>query len=475
MVPWAGRRGEWRVQRRDSARRVVLTMGTGLVLLATATAVNVPAALAAPQARSGSFLVRAGGHSGQAGLIGPGALVPGPVVPGPVVPGPVVPGPVVPGPVVPGPVVPGPVVPGPVVPVADLSRPLSAPGLAPLRGLLQADLLVVAPTTLRGSIAAAVRRIRGVVAAQQVDAARIQVNGKFIAMLGVDPSAFRGFAAKPTAQSAGLWQNVADGGVAVSYEMGKLDNLPLGGLVRVVGQRVEQLPVAGFGTVGIPGIDAVVSDTVARSLGMPAGNAIVISAPRAELNPLMKRIQKLLPRGAAIAPLVAQTATSAAAPAAGAAGVPAAAVAPGAVSAYGPGLTRAQIIGFLTAAVSRLGLPYVWGGDGPDVFDCSGLVQWSFAQAGVVMPRVAADQARTGPVVPVSQVQPGDLLFYHTDPTAPGYISHVAIYLGHGEMVQAPEPGLDVEIVPASFGSEFAGAIQVYPRVAAAVAADAAG
>ncbi len=48
--------------------------------------------------------------------------------------------------------------------------------------------------------------------------------------------------------------------------------------------------------------------------------------------------------------------------------------------------------------------------------------------------------------MPVSQLQPGDLLFYHTDPTAPGYISHVAIYLGNGWMIQAPQPGMDVEV-----------------------------
>ena len=124
----------------------------------------------------------------------------------------------------------------------------------------------------------------------------------------------------------------------------------------------------------------------------------------------------------------------------------------------------------LRAAMSRKGLPYVWGAAGPASFDCSGLVQWSFAQAGIVMPRVAADQALSGPAVPVSQLQPGDLLFYHTDPTAPGYISHVAIYLGNGWMIQAPEPGLDVEVVPADFGSEFAGAIRVSPAEAASVA-----
>ena len=133
------------------------------------------------------------------------------------------------------------------------------------------------------------------------------------------------------------------------------------------------------------------------------------------------------------------------------------------------------MVAFLKAAESRLGMPYVWGAAGPTSFDCSGLVQWSLAQAGVVMPRVAADQALTGPAVPLSQLAPGDLLFYHTDPTAPGYISHVAIYLGDGEMEQAPEPGLDVEVVPADFGSEFAGAIQVDPSVAAAVAGNPAG
>ena len=117
-------------------------------------------------------------------------------------------------------------------------------------------------------------------------------------------------------------------------------------------------------------------------------------------------------------------------------------------------------------------MPYVWGAAGPTAFDCSGLVQWSLAQAGVAMPRVAADQARTGPAVPVSRLAPGDLLFYHTDPTAPGYISHVAIYLGKGLMIQAPEPGMDVQIVPVDLGSGFAGAVAVAPAVAAAAAAN---
>ena len=272
--------------------------------------------------------------------------------------------------------------------------------MAPLRRLLEADLFVVAPTTLRSGVATAVQRLHGVVAAESLDAARLQVAGKLTAMLGVDPSVFRAFAAKPTAQSLGLWKNVAACGVAVSYTMSKLDNLPLGRAVRVTGRRAEELPVAGLGTVGIGGVDAVVSDAVARSLGIPADNAIVISAPHADLSTLIKQIKKLLPRNAAVASLVAQSASSGVAETGGAAGI-------AGTAADGPGLTYAEVVAFLKAAESRLGMPYVWGGDGPTDFDCSGLVQWSLAQAGVVMPRVAAEQALTGPQVPVRELSQG--------------------------------------------------------------------
>jgi cell wall-associated NlpC family hydrolase len=356
------------------------------------------------------------------------------------------------------------------VPVAGRTAFPGTSAVAPLKKALQADLLVVAGSALPAKTAARIRRLGGVVAAQPVDAARIRVNGRLVAMLGVNPSSFRAFAARPTAKSNGLWQNVADGGIAVSYQMGQQERLPLGRSVRVAGVRTEKLRVGGFGTVGIAGVDAVVSDAVARSLGIPAGNAIVISAPRARLSTLTAKIKKLLPKGAAIAPLVAQTFSSGVAATSGAAG------AASGTAVAGPALTRAEVARFITAAASRLGMPYVWGAAGPRAFDCSGLVQWSLAQAGVAMPRVAVDQARTGPQVPVGDLQPGDLLFYHTDPTAPTYISHVAIYVGDGMMIQAPEPGMDVELVPAIVGGPgFAGAVRVYPRLAAAVAANPAG
>jgi cell wall-associated NlpC family hydrolase len=336
--------------------------------------------------------------------------------------------------------------------------------LPPVGPAQEADLFVIAPQTLPPAAVLAIGRLPGVAAVNQLDAARIRLNGSYVATLGVDPVTFRQFAATPTATSTALWQNVAAGDIAVSYLMGEQESLPLGGVVTVTAAKTESLPVGGFGTVGITGVDAVVSDSVARSLGMPAGNALVVSAPHARLSVLVSSIQKLLPAGGTVAPLVGQAAETASPAAAGWAGVT------GITISSSNSLTESQTRTFLEAALSRLGYPYVWGGSGPTVFDCSGLVQWSLRQAGVVMPRVAAQQAETGPLIPLAQLQAGDLLFYHTDPTAPRYISHVAIYLGGGLMVQAPEPGTDVEVVPADFGAGFAGAVRVDAQLAAAVA-----
>jgi cell wall-associated NlpC family hydrolase len=338
--------------------------------------------------------------------------------------------------------------------------------------LLRADVMVVAQHALPARDLARVARLRGVQAARAVDAARVRVNGTFAAVLGVDPATFRAFASGPTASASPLWRNVAAGAIAVSYTMGKQDKLPLGGTVQVAGRTTRSLRVAGFGTVGIGGVDAVVSRTVARSLGFPAGNAIVVSAPHDRVAALVRQIKTRMPRGAVVEPLVTTSAsgTPAAAGVAGASSV-AAGTAAGATANGQAALTMAELVAMLKAAASRVGYPYVWGGSGPTTFDCSGLVQWSYRQAGVVMPRVAADQARTGPAIPFSRAQAGDLLFYRTDPTAPDYISHVAIYLGKGLMIQAPQPGQNVEIVPVALGSEFAGVVRVSPAIAAQVAA----
>ncbi len=351
-------------------------------------------------------------------------------------------------------------VPGSTVPAVKLPASRQ-PVVAPLRRSVQADLLIVAPFSLRDTLLHAVSALPGVVATERIEAVRMRINGTPTAVLGVDPSQFRSFAEHPTGAADALWQGVADGGIAVSYTMGKLDKIPLGGTVEAAGRTTKRLRVVAFGTLGIGGVNAVVSDATARALGAPAGNAIVISTRISDFTANLAKIGRMLPKGAGVEQLVTLIPGTP---------VPSPTGIAGAGPATAGAVPAAAVNAMLSAATSRRGLPYVWGAAGPSSFDCSGLVQWSFAQAGITMPRVAADQALAGPAVPVSQLRPGDLLFYHTDPTAPGYISHVAIYLGNGWMIQAPEPGKNVEVVPAWFGSEFAGAIRVSPAQAAAVA-----
>lgn len=93
-------------------------------------------------------------------------------------------------------------------------------------------------------------------------------------------------------------------------------------------------------------------------------------------------------------------------------------------------------------AYAQLGCPYVWGGTGPcsSGFDCSGLVMEAWAYAGVSIPRTTWAQESL-PQVPISQMEPGDLMIMFGG-------AHVAMYVGHGEMIQAPMPGQLVQLTP---------------------------
>jgi cell wall-associated NlpC family hydrolase len=102
----------------------------------------------------------------------------------------------------------------------------------------------------------------------------------------------------------------------------------------------------------------------------------------------------------------------------------------------------------IAAALSKLGSPYVWGAEGPSTFDCSGLVQWSYLQAGLVLPRLASDQYFASTPVPTDEMQPGDLLVYAYDPSDANTIHHITMYIGNGQMVHAPHTGDVVRIAP---------------------------
>ena len=91
-----------------------------------------------------------------------------------------------------------------------------------------------------------------------------------------------------------------------------------------------------------------------------------------------------------------------------------------------------------------------WGADGPDGYDCSGLVYAAYAAAGLRIARTTFGWRQDGPQVPLSQIQPGDLLFSAGSDGTPADPGHVVMYLGGGQVIQAPQAGQDVQVDPLS-------------------------
>ncbi|WDZ90580.1 bifunctional lytic transglycosylase/C40 family peptidase [Nocardiopsis sp. HUAS JQ3] len=112
-------------------------------------------------------------------------------------------------------------------------------------------------------------------------------------------------------------------------------------------------------------------------------------------------------------------------------------------------------------ALAQVGKPYLWGGTGPHAFDCSGLTMQAWAAAGVSIPRVTTDQVAAGVRVGLDELQPGDLLFYDTGSGASP--SHVTMYVGEGQMVNAPRTGTAIRVEPVDgdyYSSRFVAAVR---------------
>ncbi|MFF4508919.1 NlpC/P60 family protein [Streptomyces sp. NPDC001401] len=126
-----------------------------------------------------------------------------------------------------------------------------------------------------------------------------------------------------------------------------------------------------------------------------------------------------------------------------------------------PSVSSAAALQAVNYATGQLGLPYVWGGNGPaagDVgFDCSGLTKEAYASAHIVLPRSAQQQFEAGPrVAGPSALSAGDLVFYGRSPSG---IHHVGLYIGDGQMIDAPAPGKTIRIEPYRYpGDDYAGA-----------------
>ncbi|MCY9782575.1 C40 family peptidase [Nocardiopsis sp. EMB25] len=330
--------------------------------------------------------------------------------------------------------------PTPAPDVADAEALRRDARVAPFREARSVEYFAVAPESLPREVVAEVRGIEGVEHVLTVDAARVGIDGEPTSVLGVNPSSFRNHAPRPSAESDEIWQGVAEGRIALSNTVGTERELDLGSEVSVAGGRGEvDLEVWTHATSGIAGIDALISRERAAELGMPEGNALVVSAPDADLWALYDALSDALGEETSL-----QLVADAAEPAEPGEAVPSSVI--------------EQVIAH---AEGQIGVPYVWGGETPEGgFDCSGLLQWAFLQEGVEIPRVTHDQWNAGERVDFEDAQRGDLLFWRSDPTAPDYISHVAIYLGDGMMLEAPRTGLNVRVTEVRT-TNFAGVVRV--------------
>lgn len=102
----------------------------------------------------------------------------------------------------------------------------------------------------------------------------------------------------------------------------------------------------------------------------------------------------------------------------------------------------------LDAARTKVGAQYVWGASGPYAFDCSGLVQWSYRQAGFDLPRTSFAMASVGSPVDANTIQPGDIVVQYGG-------SHVALYAGNGQIVHASTEGQPVKYAPLDWGAVY--------------------
>jgi len=345
------------------------------------------------------------------------------------------------------PLTPAPARPGSATP-AGLPRPVAAPvppvpPVAPLGQLIRPDVLVMSPTRIPGPVRDEVASSSGVQTSLALATGHVQLHRTAVRGIAVDPGTFRSWTPRLTAQSDGLWRSVASGEFTTSFDLGKNLRLPLGGYIPLQGAPGTH-PISprlgALASMNLPGVYLTVSAPVGDRLGFTPNTAMLLSAPDTDLISLRDHLRSVLGPHTQIM-LLRDTS---------------------AVRGGGSTVGRTQIATVLQTALSKLGAPYVYGATGPNAFDCSSLVQYAFAAAGVGMPRTSEQQWLVGRRVPLQEAQPGDLLFWASDPNAPDDVDHVAIYLGEGKFVSAPHTGDVVHIGP-FYGQGFRGVVRVDP------------
>lgn len=186
-------------------------------------------------------------------------------------------------------------------------------------------------------------------------------------------------------------------------------------LIDSFGRSAAALGPALFTVAGLAALLPVAADHIGRGL---AAVTRTQAALRGDTATLMKSVRHEAPATTKVSGKVTDTGD----------GQGIAIKLPDGSTSYAPNERAAKAV---RAALSKQGVPYVWGGTTPEGFDCSGFTQWAYRQAGVELPRLAQDQDTAGVQVSQSQLQPGDLAVWD---------GHVAMYVGNSQLVEAGDP-----------------------------------
>jgi len=305
---------------------------------------------------------------------------------------------------------------------------------------------------------------------EAMHSAQLDLDNKLAVQQAADAKHAADAAAVESAKSQlATFQSSVDKLAAAQYMGGRTDGLdamltatsPQGLIDQLAVQRVMAAEMSAqmksYREIGQQA--ALAEDASAKSAAEAKTAAEQAAAVRADLQSKQSRLQlqvavvksqylALTPSQrealAAMPPMPAPPAPEAAAPDPGVLAAPPGDIPPGDVAPPGeiPGGGAPEAATVIQAALSRIGSPYSWGASGPSAFDCSGLVMWSFQQAGISLPHSSQALAQGGQPVSMDQMQPGDLVTYYSD------ASHVAIYIGDGMMVHASTYGTPVRVAP---------------------------
>ncbi len=305
---------------------------------------------------------------------------------------------------------------------------------------------------------------------EAMHSAQLDLNNKLAAQQAAEEKHAADTAAAESAKSQlAKFQSSVDKLAAAQYMGGRTDGLdamltatsPQGLIDQLAVQRVMASEMSAqmksYRDIGQQA--ALAEDASARSAAEAKTAAEQAAAVRADLQSKQSKLQvqiavvksqfqALTPNQrealAAMPPMPVPPAPEAAPPDPGILAAPPEGIPPGDVAPPGaiPGDGAPEAATVIQAALSRIGSPYSWGGSGPSAFDCSGLVMWSFQQAGISLPHSSQALAKGGQPVSMDQMQPGDLVTYYSD------ASHVAIYIGDGMMVHASTYGTPVRVAP---------------------------